>query len=386
MSGEFEEIGHSGGKVTFNIATSDDGRRSYQVGISSSRPVPTVLVGVYALPEGVPVGSIQLGGIGQPWNPPPFPECLPVLIASDSQGKFGHTCPQCSGYWRSGPWPNVCPYCYVRADGYQFLSEAQLKYVWHYCDVLCRAIGSAEYGTVEIDMDEVAEAVGKEHDKPAFYIAEESQQRKYNCPECDEFNDILGRYAYCSLCGTRNDFNDFRYDTLTSIRDRINSGSAPEDCVRDSVSAFDSLTAQIGKQFAALVPLSKRRAHRLTKKRYHNLNEVRSVFREWFDIDIGTGISDSDWEFCILMFHRRHVYEHNGGEVDQKYLDDSGDSTVRLKQHIRETQETAHRLIGCLAKMTRNLDLGFHELFPPIQEPIELYQEKRARIAKHSGR
>jgi hypothetical protein len=46
------------------------------------------------------------------------------------------------------------------------------------------------------------------------------------------------------------------------------------------------------------------------------------------------------------MFMRRHVYEHNGGEVDQQYLDASGDTTVRLKQHIRETREgcsPAHR-------------------------------------------
>ncbi|OTP74276.1 hypothetical protein [Caballeronia sordidicola] len=38
-------------------------------------------------------------------------------------------------------------------------------------------------------------------------------------------------------------------------------------------------------------------------------------------------------------FHRRHVYEHNGGEVDERYLKESGDTTVWLKQHIHETQE-----------------------------------------------
>jgi len=56
-----------------------------------------------------------------------------------------------------------------------------------------------------------------------------------------------------------------------------------------------------------------------------------------------------------LMFHRRHVYEHNGGEVDQKYLDNSGDTTVRLKQRIHETQQGAHDLLGSLVKMARNV-------------------------------
>lgn len=64
MASEFEEIGHSGGKVTFSILTDKEGRRGYQVGFSHSRPVPVVIIAVYALPQGVPVESIQLGGIG----------------------------------------------------------------------------------------------------------------------------------------------------------------------------------------------------------------------------------------------------------------------------------------------------------------------------------
>jgi hypothetical protein len=62
---------------------------------------------------------------------------------------------------------------------------------------------------------------------------------------------------------------------------------------------------------------------------------------------------DAEWTAIVRMFHRRHVYEHNGGEVDQKYLDDSGDSLVKLKQHVHETRESVHDLLVCLAKMVR---------------------------------
>ena len=80
---EFEEIANCGGTVTFTIRTGVDGGRSYQVGFSSSRPVPMVLIGIYALPQGIPVDTIQMGGIGKPWNPPPVPNCIPVMIGSD---------------------------------------------------------------------------------------------------------------------------------------------------------------------------------------------------------------------------------------------------------------------------------------------------------------
>lgn len=384
MVSEFEEIGHSGGKIAFGIKTDEKGHRSYQIGYSSNRPVRMVMIAVYALPQGVPVGEIQMGGIGQPWNPPPIPGCFPVFITSDSQGKFGHHCPQCKGYWRSGPLPNLCPYCATTAPGYQFLSEAQRRYVRYYCEVLSDALVSEDDGEVTIDMDSVADAVGKDGEKPAFYVSEESQQRKFTCGVCDEYNDILGRFGYCSRCGTRNDLEDFEDQTVPTIRERINAGNAPEDCVRDAVASFDSLVAHYAKQLAELVPLTERRKNRLLKQRFHNLEELRETFRNWFDIDVCAGIKENESRFVTLMFHRRHVYEHNGGEVDQRYLDDSGDTTVRLKQHIHESQQDAHSLLGSLVKMALNIHGTFHDLFPPISGPIKAFEEKKARMAKYS--
>ena len=83
---EFQEIGHCGGKITFHVVTDADGHQNYQIGYSHSSPTPAGFFAVYAIPQGVAVDTIQLGGIGTPWNPPPIPGCYPVLIASDSEG------------------------------------------------------------------------------------------------------------------------------------------------------------------------------------------------------------------------------------------------------------------------------------------------------------
>jgi hypothetical protein len=53
-----------------------------------------VLIGIYAIYPGIPLGRINMGGIGQPWNAPPVAECLAMMVGSDSQGKFGHRCPK----------------------------------------------------------------------------------------------------------------------------------------------------------------------------------------------------------------------------------------------------------------------------------------------------
>ncbi len=367
---EFEEIAHSGGQMIFTVATAEDGRRSYQLTWTHSRPVASAIYAIYALPQGIPVGMIQMGGIGTPWNDPPIPGCYPVLIASDSEGLFGQQCPACHGYWRCRGGGTTCPYCGTRAERHNFLTAAQRRYVYQYCRRLDDALQAEEDGNHVIDMDAVADAV-KKTEKPAFYYAEESQQNKFTCDACGRFNDILGMYGYCSVCGTRNDLQEFEAKTIARLRDRINAGGPYEDCVKDAVAAFDSFVGQYARQLAQRVPITPARRARFEKMRFHNLRAVAAEFKAAFDIDVLEGIKPEDADFAVLMFHRRHVYEHNGGEADEKYIADSGDGSVRPKQALRETQGSAHRLAGLVVKMAGNLHRGFHEIFQPLAEPIE---------------
>lgn len=381
MASEFEEIGHSGGKIRFEFATDEDGREGYRMSYSSSRPVPMVLTGVWALAEsGIPISTYNIPG----HDGPPFHGCVAVLVASDSEGKFGHHCPACGGYWRSGPWANVCPYCAVQAQSYEFLSHAQRRYVRHYCEVLVSAMSSDNTRDVTIDMDAVADATGSAAEKPSFYVSEESQQQKFTCRACEEFNDILGRFGFCSRCGTRNDLMDFEDRIVPGIRDRLNAGSCPSDCVRDAVAAVDTFIAQYAKALALLVPMVERRRKRLTGSRFHDLVEVRDVFTRYFGIDICNGMQADEVAFVSRLFHRRHLYEHNGGEVDERYLKESGDTTVRLKQYIQETQQDGHRLMNGLVRIARNLHKGFHEIIPPLPEPIQALADKKERIVRYN--
>jgi hypothetical protein len=159
--------------------------------------------------------------------------------------------------------------------------------------------------------------------------------------------------------------------TIPSIRERINAGGPYEACVRDSVAAFDSFVGQYVVQLARQVPLTASRKMRLENRRFHNLQMVAAELKEIFDMDILDGLSHEDVEFARLMFHRRHVYEHKGGEADEKYITDSGDASVRPKQALRETQESAHRIAGLVVKMAGNLHRSFHEILPCEQGPIE---------------
>jgi len=147
---EFREVGHSGGKVIVHVVTTE-GRRKYSMTWTHCRPVRTVVAGVWALPQGMPLCRVTFGGIGTKAEGPPAPRAIQVFLASDSQGHFGHECPGCAKYWRSGPAPLNCPYCGGRGDLITFLTQPQRRYIQQYCRHVVEAIQSETDGDFTID-------------------------------------------------------------------------------------------------------------------------------------------------------------------------------------------------------------------------------------------
>src|SRR6266446_3043744 len=155
---EFEEIGHTGGKVKFTVLTDEQGGRKYRIGIQLSGAGPAKVFAIYALPPAIPVETIIMGGIGTPWNAPPVQGAFPVFIASDSEGWFGQQCHACQGYWRAQQMPGVCAYCGLKGRAHRFVTEAQGRYVAAYIARLQDALSDPVDAVHVIDMDEVASA------------------------------------------------------------------------------------------------------------------------------------------------------------------------------------------------------------------------------------
>jgi hypothetical protein len=377
---EFREVAHSGGTVTVTVSADDQGRARYQQTWSHCRPVAAVIFAVYALPQGVPLCQINLGGIGSKQDPPPVPGAYQVFIGSDSEGRFGRQCPACDGYWRSDLMAQFCPYCGIQADVVEFLTIAQRSYIQQYCSKMNEVLRVNVGGEYVIDMNAVADAADAAiAEKPAFYYVELSQQNRFTCKACGGFNDILGTFAYCAICGTRNDLQELTDKTIPSLRNRVNAGGPYEACVRDAVAAFDSFVGQYVKQLVARVPLTQARKNRLENGRFHNLMLVAAELKETFDIQILDGLGPEDVTFAMIMFHRRHVYEHKGGEADEEYIANSGDKSVRVKQALHETVDSAHRIAGLVQKMASNLHCGFHEILSVNEARIKRHQQPLPR-------
>lgn len=363
-SEEFKEIAHCGGKYTLNVITDGEGRRCYNVGCSHSSPRPASIMMIYALEQGIPIGTARMGGLSDAAGTPQQVNHYQILIGSDSHGCFGHSCPRCQGYWRThGRMKLICPYCGLKANFHDLLTDGQRRYVSSFCEMISEKLFSDQDGEFVIDMDHLADEVLKSSEKPAFYYAEESQQHKYKCNKCKTYNDILGKFGFCSGCGERTEWEIARKE-IQKTRDSAVQTQNFNDCLCALIRNFDSIGGSYINVLIKMVPLHPKRKSLFDNKRFHNVEQVQENIKTVFAIDLRENIKDADYDFLKRMFHRRHVYEHKGGVVDQKYLDDSCDNTVRLNQAISETMESFHNSATILQTMLDNLHKGFHQIFP----------------------
>jgi hypothetical protein len=180
--------------------------------------------------------------------------------------------------------------------------------------------------------------------------------------------------------GTRNDLSELENNIIPAIRADLNGGGVSSNSLKEIGSAFDTFVGQYTDQLIKNRPMRSARRERIRKMRFHDLAVTRKELIGGFDIDICEGLTDGDIATATRMFQRRHVYEHNGGEVDEKYLRDSGDTSVRLKQAIRETQGAVYEFANIVLRMARNLHRGFHDIYEPIKGPIERHEAKKKRL------
>jgi hypothetical protein len=336
------QISGTGFMALYQVAISMDGRRLLStvpatgIGVTSVYPRPSVL----------------------------------TFIQSDEQGMWGRNCPLCQKYFRTNHVMNVtyCPYCAADAPSLAFISKDQRKYITACYDAFARAYREKKSTAVEIaDITDQT---------PAWHYQEEKQQFHFKCAEknCDVEADILGKYGYCPGCGRTNARKLFlehietmlkRVDEVkNTVADRRERGLIWEEMTKNIVGNFEHLAKHLRVKLLNL-PMTPNRRKRLEELNFQKPLQTNDTLLEWFDIGLlawpgdGTArkrvVPDADLPFIKKMVQRRHILIHNGGIVDQEYLDLSGDTQVQLGERISIGSNEIRRFIGCIRTMAENL-------------------------------
>ena len=382
-SNEFREIGHSGGQFTVTSTTEADGHRAVRLSVRQSNPTQFVCNLFQVNLSGEVLGVAAILGETNHTDANSGPAgSFPIILASDREGMFGHQCPRCGTYWRSeafpAHWPMTCTRCGLRQQSHGFLTDGQRNFIGAVLHKVNEAVESEVDGDHTIDMDTISDDVQNGAEVPTFYYAEESQQFHFRCMACGSHNDILGKYGHCSCCGCRNNLKIIQ-DQISENLEMLESGSRPEDCTKLLVSIFDSCAKSYLMSLMERTPLTPARQKSCGHILFHNADRAPELIRAYFDIRLLKGLKEDDIRFLKLMFHRRHVFEHRGGVVDQRYLDETEDGSVRLGQSLRETTSNVKRFGELLKKMAKNFDAGYHQIFPPDETALRVCGHRVSR-------
>jgi thiol-disulfide isomerase/thioredoxin len=312
----------------------------------------------------------------------PQPSVL-TYIQSDEQGMWGRNCPVCKKYFRTTHVMEVrditwCPYCAESAPSLAFISKEQRTYIRVFYDAYVRAyIGKTN---THLNMSAITDGT------PAWHYSEEKQQFHFTCDtkDCHTETDILGQYGYCPRCGRTNARKLFteqvdrtlsRLDaTKNTVSDRKERGAIWEEMTVTSLSAFEALAKHLRRRLLCL-PMTAKRRQELTNLNFQKPLQADESLVRWFDIGLlewaGNGttpkriVPASESPFIKKMIQRRHILIHNGGIVDQEYLDLSGDASVQLNERISISSGEAKRFMENVRTMAANLldnvEYGFGE-------------------------
>lgn len=210
----------------------------------------------------------------------------------------------------------------------------------------------------------------KQQVKNRFQWSEEWGAPNFECPKCKNRYDILGEYAGCPGCGKRNSLQVFER-SITEVEQRFNKADAELkdrherevewERLSRCISDFEAMARDIQKQLQ-FYPATPKRKKDIDSLSFQNILKANDCLLNWFSFEMLFRFPDDDKTFLNRMFNRRHVLTHNGGRIDQEYLDNTGDTSVRLNQKIVVRSNEIRRLIPLLRTIGQNLFQGFESI------------------------
>jgi hypothetical protein len=143
------------------------------------------------------------------------------------------------------------------------------------------------------------------------YVAppvEKKMDIEIECSNCNAKFQVYGTFGYCPCCKYDN---ILIYDTniailFQEINSTLDKNRALRHAYNDLVSTFEDFCKKKNR----------------TGKSYNfqNLDIAADFFKSVFSKDIFAKISNSENGTIKRFFQKRHVYQHNHGIIDQKYI------------------------------------------------------------------
>lgn len=190
------------------------------------------------------------------------------------------------------------------------------------------------------------------------------------CKICHTKYSVIGSAYFCPCCGY-NAVESVFYESLDTVEKMIDSiedinstfeknygkdkaesmcRTMIEGTLGDIVAAFQKYAEHIYKN---IIPDKKVRGND-----FQIIEKGSSLFKEATGKGYHSWLSEDEMEDINILFQQRHILEHNNGLIDERYIQNSRDTSYQLGQRVIVKNSEAMRLL----RYVRKLSKGLHQL------------------------
>lgn len=186
------------------------------------------------------------------------------------------------------------------------------------------------------------------------------------CEACGTRYSVIGSAYFCPYCGYNSAVSVFD-DSLDSIEKMLSSLEEMKDLLTKSYGRDKAETICRGlleSSLGDIVSAFQKFAECIYKTKSSTpvrVNDFQIVEKgsQLFNVAVGRGydewLNDNELKQMNLLFQRRHIIEHNGGLVDERYINQSKDKTYVIGQHIIVHKKDALELLAIIKKLSNGL-------------------------------
>ena len=312
---------------------------------------------------------------------------IPTTIRSDEKGYFDRECPnpECLYTFKINlkEWDEKvsgkemhCPMCGHTASSDQWWTQEQLaeqkKIVENYVQYYAANMQNNMFKKMaqSTRRNKYIKITYKPGRRISFHNSPIGQREEWEneiiCEKCGTQFSVIGAAYFCPCCGHNSVYRTFE-DSIDRITKMLDSIPLMRQMLEKNNSKDDAenicralLERSIGDIVSAFQKFACCRYEKLSGKSAR-VNDFQIVEKgsQLFSSACGKKYSDwlSDCELATmhLLFQRRHILEHNGGIVDAKYLQNSGDNTYVEGQRIIVKECDAKQLLTIIQKLSAGL-------------------------------
>lgn len=304
---------------------------------------------------------------------------IPVTVESDEKGYYDRECPKCQYSFKVKlcDWEEKVSYDEVHCPMCGHVDASDKWFTQEQLDSITQIVQSAGLQIVQDAFRELERSTRhnkyikfKTGKRISFVNTPIGQSEEWEteivCPNCGMGYSVRGAAFFCPNCGY-NSATDTYKETLNSIKKMIDSLPKIKQLLeiqegKDSAidigrsmleSTVDSTVAAFQKVAACIYKEKTNKESR--QSAFQSIKTGNDLFVDSFNRGYSDWLSQTELSLMNRFFNMRHIIEHNGGIVDQNYINRSGDTNYAVGQRIVVKENEVKKFIDITEKLVNGL-------------------------------